>query len=187
MSNRRAALFAGTMFVAVVGASSAVAQSQPPPPPAGPEVIVTGSRIPRPNLSEPMPVAVISPQIIQNSGTPDLGQILAELPSMGVQGTARANANSFGNLGGLSFADLRNLGVSRTLVLVDGQRHVSADPSSLAVDLGSIPPALVERIEVVTGGTSAIYGSDAIAGVVNIIMKKKFVGVEGEEQYGTFP
>ena len=187
MSNRKAALFAGAMFVAAVGASSAMAQSQTPPPPAGADVIVTGSRIPRPNLTQPMPVAVISPQIIQNSGTSDLGQILAELPSMGVQGTARANANSFGNLGGLSFADLRNLGVSRTLTLVDGERHVSADPSSLAVDLGSIPPALVERVDVVTGGTSAIYGSDAIAGVVNIILKKKFVGVQGEEQYGTFP
>ena len=189
MSYRKSALFAVAMLVSVFSATGVLAQSQSSNQGQGegPQVIVTGSRIPRPNLTQPMPVGVVTQQIIQNSGTSDLGSIIAELPSMGVQGTPRANANSFGNLGGLSFADLRNLGVSRTLVLVDGQRHVSADPSSLAVDLGSIPPALVERVDVVTGGTSAIYGSDAIAGVVNIILKKKFVGVQGDIEYGTFP
>ncbi len=197
MSFRKATLFAGTMLVTTLGAAAAMAQANPPPCPTNrphcnepvpqPDVIVTGSRIPHPNLQQPAPVAVVTQQLIQNAGTPDLGNIIAELPSMGVQGTVRANSNSFGNAGGLSFADLRNLGVSRTLTLVDGDRHVAADPGSMAVDLGSIPPALVDRVEVVTGGASAIYGSDAIAGVVNIITKRNFVGVQGQEQGGGFP
>src|SRR5579871_499107 len=192
MTIRKAALFAGSMLFTAASASIAIAQTN------GnnnnnnnannaPAVVVTGTRIPRPNLDQPVPVEQVTQQIIQNSGTPDLGQVLATLPSMGVQGTMRANSNSFGNAGGLSFADLRNLGIQRTLTLVDGERHVAADPFSLAVDLGSIPPALVDRVEVVTGGTSAIYGSDALAGVVNIILKKRFVGVQGSEQFGYYP
>jgi iron complex outermembrane receptor protein len=165
MSIRKATLFAGSMLFTLAGASIATAQTNQS---SAPLVIVTGTRIPKPNLDQPVPVAVITQQIIQNSGTPDLGQVIATLPSMGPQGTVRANSNSFNNFGGLSFADLRNLGTNRTLTLVDGQRHVAADPGSFAVDLGSIPPALVDRVEVVTGGASAIYGSDALAGVVNI-------------------
>ncbi len=130
---------------------------------------------------------MVTQQIIQNSGTPDLGQVIASLPSMGVQGTMRANSNSFGNAGGLTFPDLRNLGIQRTLTLVDGERHVAADPGSFAVDLGSFPPSLVDRVEVVTGGASAIYGSDAIAGVINIIEKKRFVGIQAEIQGGVYP
>jgi iron complex outermembrane recepter protein len=186
MSIRRATLFAGSMLFTFAASGYAAAQTNTNPP-ANPTVIVTGTRIPKPNLDQPVPVNVVTQQIIQNSGTPDLGQVISTLPSMGVQGTIRANSNSFGNAGGLSFADLRNLGVSRTLTLVDGQRHVAADPGSFAVDLGSIPPALVDRVEVVTGGASAIYGSDALAGVVNIILKKQFVGLEAEIQGGLFP
>ncbi|HLK26713.1 MAG TPA: TonB-dependent receptor [Caulobacteraceae bacterium] len=186
MTIRKAALFAGSMLFTAASASIAIAQTNSNNNPA-PAVVVTGTRIPKPNLDQPVPVEQVTQQIIQNSGTPDLGQVLATLPSMGVQGTVRANSNSFNNFGGLSFADLRNLGVARTLTLVDGQRHVAADPGSLAVDLGSIPPALVDRVEVVTGGASAIYGSDALAGVVNIILKKRFVGVQAQEQAGYFP
>jgi iron complex outermembrane receptor protein len=184
MSIRKATLFAGSMLFTLAAAGYAAAQTNNAP---NPTVIVTGTRIPKPNLDQPVPVNVVTQQIIQNSGTADLGQVIATLPSMGVQGTIRANSNSFANAGGLSFADLRNLGPNRTLTLVDGQRHVAADPGSFAVDLGSIPPALVDRIEVVTGGASAIYGSDALAGVVNIIEKKRFVGVEADIQGGIYP
>ncbi|HXQ10591.1 MAG TPA: TonB-dependent receptor [Caulobacteraceae bacterium] len=185
MSIRKATLFAGSMLFTFAAAGYAAAQTTTPP--NQPLVIVTGSRIPKPNLDQPVPVALVTQQIIQNSGTPDLGQVIATLPSMGVQGTMRANSNSFGNAGGLTFPDLRNLGIQRTLTLVDGERHVAADPGSFAVDLGSIPPALVDRVEVVTGGASAIYGSDAVAGVVNIILKKRFVGYEAEIQGGVYP
>jgi outer membrane receptor for ferrienterochelin and colicin len=165
MSIRKATLFAGSMLFTFAAAGYAAAQTA-----NAPTVIVTGTRIPKPNLDQPVPVGVISQQVIQNSPAVDLGQIIQTLPSMGVQGSQRAN--SFGinlDLQGLSFADLRNLGSNRTLTLVDGQRHVAADPSSFAVDLNSIPPSLVDRVEIVTGGASAIYGSDALAGVVNII------------------
>lgn len=148
-------------------------------------IVVTGSRIPRPNLEQPAPVSVLSQTILQNSGTVSLGDVIAQLPALSANGTPRSNSNSFGTAGGLSFADLRNLGTSRTLVLVDGKRHVAGDPGSAAVDLSSIPPALVDHVEIVTGGASAIYGSDAMAGVVNIILKKNFEGIQGEVQTGS--
>jgi outer membrane receptor protein involved in Fe transport len=151
------------------------------------ELIVTGSRIPRPNLEQPTPVAVLSTQTIENAGPQNLGDIITELPSVGFGGALRANSNNFGGGAGagISSIDLRNLGVSRTLVLVDGQRHVAGDIFSNAVDINSIPPALVDRVEVVTGGASAIYGSDAVSGVVNIILKKRFEGLQADYQYGS--
>jgi outer membrane receptor protein involved in Fe transport len=149
------------------------------------ELVVTGSRIPRPNLEQPTPVAVLSNQVIENAGPQSLGDIITQLPAVGFGGTVRANSNNFGNGAGISSIDLRNLGVSRTLVLVDGQRHVAGDLFTNAVDINSIPPALVDRVEVVTGGASAIYGSDAVSGVVNIILKKKFEGLQFDAQYGS--
>ena len=176
---------------AVVILSAPVAHAADPTPPdvggaatSVNEVVVTGSHIPRPNLDQPTPVSVLTPQLIQDSGATSLGAVIAQLPALSAQATIRSNSNSFGNAGGLDFADLRNLGANRTLVLVDGKRHVAGDPSSAAVDLSSIPPALVDRVEVVTGGASAIYGSDALAGVVNIILKKRFDGVQAEVQGG---
>ncbi len=148
------------------------------------ELVVTGSRIPRPNLEQPTPVAVLSAQNIENAGPQNLGDIIDKLPAVGFDGTVRANSNNFGNGAGLSVIDLRNLGVARTLVLVDGQRHVAGDIFTNAVDINSIPTALVDRVEVVTGGASAIYGSDAVSGVVNIILKKKFEGFQADAQYG---
>src|SRR6185503_2983455 len=148
------------------------------------ELVVTGSRIPHPNLEQPTPVAVLSTQVIENAGPVSLGDIVSQLPSVGFGGTLRANSNNFGNGAGVSSIDLRNLGLSRTLVLVDGQRHVAGDLNTNAVDINSIPPALVDRVEVVTGGASAIYGSDAVSGVVNIILKKRFEGLQVDAQAG---
>jgi outer membrane receptor protein involved in Fe transport len=150
------------------------------------ELVVTGSRIPRPNLEQPTPVAVISQQAIKNAGPLSLGDIITLLPAAGFGGTLRSNANNFGNGAGISSIDLRNLGTSRTLVLVDGQRHVNGDLLTDAVDISTIPPALVDRVEVLTGGASALYGSDAVSGVVNIILKKRFEGLEVEAQGGGY-
>src|SRR5512143_3668702 len=93
------------------------------------ELVVTGSRIPRHNLEQPTPVAVLSTQAIENAGPQNLGDIISELPSVGFGGTVRANSNNFGGGAGAGIAaiDLRNLGIARTLVLVDGQRHVAGD------------------------------------------------------------
>ena len=151
------------------------------------EVVVTGSRIPRPNLEQPTPVATVSQEAIQTSGTQDLGQILAELPALSANSTVRANSDSFGDSGGLNFPNLRDLGAARTLTLVDGKRHVGGDAGNAAVDLNSIPAALVERVEVITGGASAIYGSDAVSGVVNILLKNDFDGGEMTAQVGGVP
>ena len=152
------------------------------------EVVVTGSRIARPNLDQPTPISSISLQQIENAGTANLGDIIALLPEVGTGYTVRANSNNYGSLvaPGISAVDLHNLGPSRTLVLVDGERHVAGDIGSNAVDINSIPTALVERAEVVTGGASAIYGSDAVSGVLNIILKKNFEGIDAQAQVGSF-
>jgi outer membrane receptor protein involved in Fe transport len=169
---------------ALASASLFSANAHAQAPATDSEIVVTGSRIAQKNLEQATPITEASPVLIQNSGTVSLGDILSELPSLGFTGTLRGNSNSFGSNFGISSADLRNLGTSRTLVLVDGQRHVSGDINTDAVDLNSIPTALVDHVEIVTGGASALYGSDAVSGVVNIILKKKFDGVMVDAQIG---
>src|SRR5690554_955262 len=148
------------------------------------EVVVTGSRILRPNLTQPTPVTTLPSEDLRVSGTPDLGQLLSELPSLGSTGTLSGNSDSFSDLGGLNLPDLRRLGTSRTLTLVNGKRHVGGYPGDAAVDLNSIPVALVDQVEIITGGASAVYGSDAVSGVINIIMRQDFEGIEGNIEYG---
>ena len=174
-------------LLAAILPSTALAQDAVQPQAAASEVeelIVTGSRIPRPNLEQPTPVATVGEAMIDNSGTTSLGDILAQLPALSSSGTVRANSDSGANLGGLSFPDLRSLGTSRTLTLVNGKRHVAGDAGDTAVDLSTIPTALVDRVEVITGGASAIYGSDAVTGVINIILKDDFEGFEAQVQAG---
>jgi outer membrane receptor protein involved in Fe transport len=150
------------------------------------KVVVTGSRIPRPNLEQPTPVTTVTNDRINESGTSNLGDIVAQFPALSSNGTVRANSDNFSDIGGLNFPDLRSLGTGRTLTLVNGKRHVAGDAGDQAVDFNAIPPALVERIEVVTGGASAIYGSDAVTGVINIILKDDFEGIEASVQ-GAWP
>lgn len=150
------------------------------------ELVVTGTRIPRPNLEQPTPVVVLSNQSIESQGPLSLGDIVSRLPQAGYAGTLRANSNNFGDGAGISAVDLRSLGVARTLVLVNGQRHVAGDVTTNAVDLNAIPQALVDRVEVITGGASAIYGSDAVTGVVNIILKDSFEGLAVDAQLGGY-
>ncbi|GLR70655.1 TonB-dependent receptor domain-containing protein [Agaribacter marinus] len=141
------------------------------------KISVTGSRIARANLVQATPVTSVSADDIEKSGTFDLGTVLAELPAIGGTSTASGNANNNG-LAGLSLADLRRLDSSRTLTLVDGKRHVGSDAGTSVVDLNSIPAGLVQSVDIITGGASAIYGSDAVSGVVNVILKKDFEGLE---------
>lgn len=140
-------------------------------------VQVTGSRIARPELSQAAPLLVIGEDEIERFGTPDLGSMLAELPAIGATDTVIGNRES-GASAGVSSADLRRLGAARTLVLINGKRHVAGEPGSAQVDLSSIPSSMIKRVEVVTGGASAIYGSDAVSGVVNVILKDDYEGLE---------
>ncbi len=147
----------------------------PPAADADTEVIlVTGSRIGRDNLEEFGHIAVINADDIAVAGVSTIDELLRKLPSVTLQGINKNNNNG-GD--GLSFVDLRNLGIQRTLVLVNGRRFVTNGTGvSEAVDLNNIPVAMIERVEVLLDGASAIYGSDAIGGVVNIILKRDFEG-----------
>lgn len=145
-------------------------------------IVVTGSRIARPDLSSSVPVAVVSAERLQNKGQTNVLEALRDIPVAGQSlDKSASNFSNFDN--GISTINLRNLGTSRTLVLVNGRRSVGT-PGDSAVDLNNIPTDLIDHIEVATGGTSAVYGSDAVAGVVNIILKKKFDGIQLHLQGG---
>jgi outer membrane receptor protein involved in Fe transport len=155
-------------------------------------VVVTGTRIPRPESDLPIPVTTIGDEQIQHSGTTDLGDYLKRIPAL--RGSLGNNENSGYNtgasdagssLGGLNLLDLRNLGYVRTLVLIDGHRTVSESTGSAAVDINTIPITLIDRVEVVTGGASAIYGADGVSGVVNFVMKHDMDGIKFRAQIGT--
>ena len=154
------------------------------------EVVVTGSRIAQPNLTATSPIQVVSEQEIRLSGTTDMIDLLNTLPQQFMNNVTDFSGTSqvLAGAGGLSTADLRGLGPQRTLVLVDGRRLGTGDANTgntnPSPDLNQIPVQLVQRVEVVTGGASAVYGSDAIAGVVNFIMKRDFEGVMIDAQYG---
>ena len=146
------------------------------------EVVVTGSRIPQPNLTSVSPITVIGSDEIKLEGNTRIEDIVANLPQAFVaQGSGVSN-----NATGTATVNLRNLGPSRTLVLIDGRRLLPGDPAYPFADLNNIPAALVDRVDVVTGGASAVYGSDAVAGVVNFVMKQNFEGVQLDSQYSLF-
>ena len=173
------------------GVSWAQAQTQAPAAASPEQIIVTGTRLPNPNLVSTSPIQIVSAQEISISGKNDVVDILALLPQAFTNDLGQDLGNRTSGLttaGGVSTADLRGLGPNRTLVLVNGRRLGVGSPytaiTSPAPDLDQIPSRLVERVEVVTGGASAIYGADAVAGVVNFILKRDFEGVEFEAQTG---
>lgn len=148
------------------------------------EVVVTGSRIARTDLEGVAPVTVYTSVDIDRSGATSVGQILREMPS--VSGGAQTTQVNNGG-GGVMQISLRGLGAVRTLVLLNGRRvtaSVDEGANGIAVDLNTIPTSIIERIEVLKDGASAAYGSDAIAGVVNIITKKGFDGFEFSTYFG---
>lgn len=147
------------------------------------EIVVTGSRIPRPNLVSTVPITSIGVQDLTDTGNVSLGDELNQLPAL--RSTfSQSNSTRFIGTAGLNLLDLRGLGTERTLVLVNGRRHVTATPGSYSVDTNTIPTDLLERVDVVTGGNSAIYGSDAVAGVVNFVLKRNFDGINIRGQGG---
>lgn len=157
----------------------------PAPAAAAPQRIeVTGSRIRSLNADSSSPIQVISAEEIAASGVSNIQELLLKVPNTGTPTISRTNSNFQTSSVGVSTIDLRNLGEARTLVLVNGRRYVSGVPGDTAVDLNTIPVQFIERVEIITGGQSSVYGSDAVAGVVNFIMKKDFAGVELDVKYG---
>ncbi|TFW34225.1 TonB-dependent receptor plug domain-containing protein [Massilia horti] len=164
------------------GMHAANAQDQQDQPMA--RVEVTGSRLASPNAESASPLQVLTAADIAASGATNLQQLLLNNPTMGTPTISRTNSAFQTSSVGVATIDLRNLGTSRTLVLVNGRRFVAGIPGESAVDLNSIPTDFIERVELFTGGASATYGSDAVAGVVNIITKKNFNGLIADAQGG---
>lgn len=148
------------------------------------KVEVTGSRIISANADSPAPIQVLTAKDIADSGVTNIQDLLQKNPVFGPAAISRTNSNFSTSSAGVAAVDLRALGSDRTLVLVNGRRYVPGIPGSSTVDLNTIPTEFIERIEVLTGGASALYGSDAVAGVVNIILKKNFEGIAFNAQYG---
>jgi outer membrane receptor protein involved in Fe transport len=154
-----------------------------PAEPAGGAIIVTGSRIRRPNLDSPVPITSITQDELTNQGQVSVGDALNDLPAL--RSTfSQQNSGRFIGTAGNNFLDLRGLGTNRTLVLVNGRRMITASPGDFTVDVDNIPQDLIDRVDVVTGGESAIYGSDAVAGVVNFVLKKDYDGFRIKGQAG---
>lgn len=148
-------------------------------------ITVTGSRIVRPNLESTVPITSIGGEELFQQGQTSIGDVLNDLPQL--RSTfSQSNAGRFLGTTGLNLLDLRGLGTQRTLVLVNGRRHVAADilNNAASPDVNTIPNDLIERVDVVTGANSAVYGSDAIAGVVNFVLKRDFQGLQLRGQAG---
>ncbi|WP_165776859.1 TonB-dependent receptor plug domain-containing protein [Paremcibacter congregatus] len=143
------------------------------------EVMVTGSRIKRTEQESTSPVVVLSGDDFRAIGSDNVEDMLNRLPQVtaGFNGTANNPAD------GTATVDLRGLGSNRTLVLVNGRRYLQSTQQG-TVDLNNIPAALIQNVEIVTGGASAVYGSDAISGVVNFKIKDNFEGLEFRGEYG---
>ncbi|WP_426163240.1 TonB-dependent receptor domain-containing protein [Sandarakinorhabdus sp. DWP1-3-1] len=146
-------------------------------------VIVTGSRIARAGLDSAVPVTTLTRAELTINGEVNIGDQLSQLPAFRVTSGSQNSGGAIGTAG-LNILDLRGQGTARTLVLQNGRRHVTSQPGTSTVDTSTIPNALVERVDIVTGANSAVYGSDAIAGVVNFITKKDFDGIALDGQTG---
>ena len=195
---RSAVIFGFAMGMAAPALAQEVQEEQETPGPSeveiesdtnasddGQTLVVTGSRIRRPNLESTIPITSVSGEEFFQTGQTSVGDVLNELPAL--RSTfSQSNSTRFLGTAGLNLLDLRGLGTQRTLVLQNGRRHVGSDILSNAVtpDVNTIPTDLIERVDVVTGANSAIYGSDAIAGVVNFVLKRDYEGIQVRGQGG---
>lgn len=157
--------------------------------PPSADIVVTGSRIRRPDYEAPNPIVSFGAADLQRSGNTNVTTFLQRVPALtnSLDNTRTAGSNqadgSFGQVG-LNLLDLRGLGPTRTLVLVNGRRHVAGQPDTAAVDINAIPTDLIDRVDVLTGAASAVYGADGVSGVVNFIMKRDFEGISARAQFG---
>ncbi|RZI99777.1 MAG: TonB-dependent receptor [Brevundimonas sp.] len=142
------------------------------------EVVVTGSLIRRNPTSAPTPLIQASREEIAQQGEQNIVDFLTDIPALQNSQVPEDTTGGIIGVGGLSLLNLRNLGAGRTLVLVDGRRHVGSPQGQPSVDVDTIPSALIQSVEIITGGASSLYGADAVSGVVNFIMRRDFEGIE---------
>lgn len=185
----RAAFNTAVSALAILASSASAQDALASDEAAGDDaIVVTGSRLVRdPNATAPLPISTLTAADLKASGTSDVTATLRQLPSLLLSRTVADSIERQGDNGdreGIASLNLRGLGAARTLVVVDGYRHVSGVAGSQIVDVSTIPLALIEQVEVLTGGASAIYGADAVTGVVNYKLKKDFEGVQIDAQSG---
>ncbi len=183
VARRSRFLLLASVFVAAV--QPAFAQSDPAPEAAeAEEVVVTGSLVERSGFDTPTPVTVIGMDAIERVAAPSIADVINQMPSVRPSLTPTSATNAGGNTQtGGNFLDLRGLGYARTMVLLDGRRYVPTNPTG-AVSINNIPQALIDRVDIVTGGASAAYGADAVAGVINLRINSKMQGVRATLQGG---
>ncbi len=188
-------ILASTISALLAGGGVAHAQQQAPQAQQGQqgsqgieEVLVTGSRIARRDFQAPSPIVTVDAQRLENSSTMAIESVMNQLPQFTPADTQFSQGIQAGptTLLGIGSLNLRGIGPNRTLVLIDGRRAQPAN-SALVVDTNTIPSAAIERVETITGGASAVYGADAMAGVVNFILKKNYEGVNMDVRSGMSP
>ena len=177
-------VLAGPCVAVLFGLLASGAAAAAEPGESAVEIVVTGSRLSSVNASSPSPVVVVDTEELLHQGTTRAEELLNTLPQVNSGLTLGANGVSVQPVTGTATADLRGIGAFRTLVLVNGRRTAPGDPSNPSADLNTIPTTLIKRVEVLTGGASAIYGSDAVAGVVNFILDTDFNGFKLEAEGG---
>ena len=151
----------------------------------GEEIVVTGSRLARdPNAVAPSPIQTVTAADIRSTGQTDITEVLREVPALIASGTIEDSIERGGGGIGQATLNLRGLGSNRTLVLVNGRRHVSGVAGAQTVDIATIPRALIQSVDILTGGASAIYGADAVTGVVNFNLRRDYQGIEIATQVG---
>ena len=183
------ALATALLWSAPALAQDAADASAAPPAPAAETysdaaITVTGSRIQRDGFRAPTPLTVLNAEDIESSAPANIADYVNDIPSLvGSVTPASSNLNISAGTAGVNALNLRALGTARTLVLLDGQRSVGSTMTGL-VDVNTFPQGLIKSVEIVTGGASAAYGSDAVSGVVNFILDKDYTGIKGSAEYG---
>jgi len=172
------------LMVAMLSSGAALAQQVAQAPTVDEEIVVTGSRIVRDGYEAPTPVSVIGVEQMQNQATSNLADFVNTLPSLAASATPQSGAATVtSGRAAVNALNLRGLGTERTLVLLDGKRVVGGIITGVA-DVSEFPQQLISRVDVVTGGASSAYGSDAVSGVVNFVLDKEYQGVKGEVSGG---
>ena len=181
-----AALLVSGFAPAIASAQDSIAEEEAAAEEEARPIVVTGSRLTRdPNATAPVPINTVSAEAIRNFGGTDPTAALRLIPALISSGTVADSLERGAGGVGQATLNLRQLGANRTLVLIDGWRHVSGVAGTQTVDVSTIPGALIERVEVLTGGASAVYGADAVTGVVNYVLKRDYEGINLNAQMGT--